>query len=59
MLNAICAYFLKNAMLKSNLDLNEIASGMFFVFDRHHLVVEGAAAVGISALLHDKVSVLD
>ena len=35
---------------------DEIAEGMFFALDKHRLVVEGAAAVGISALLHDKVS---
>jgi len=34
----------------------EIAEGMFFVFDRHHLVTEGAAVVGISAILSDKLS---
>jgi threonine dehydratase len=35
---------------------DEIAEGMFFVFDKHHLMVEGAAAVGISALLFEKAS---
>jgi threonine dehydratase len=34
----------------------QIAEGMFFAFDTHRLVVEGAAAVGISALLFKKVS---
>jgi threonine dehydratase len=35
---------------------DEIGEEMFFALDKHRLVVEGAAAVGISALLHDKVS---
>jgi threonine dehydratase len=34
----------------------EIASGMAFAFFEHHLVLEGAGAVGIAALLHHKVS---
>lgn len=34
----------------------EIAEGMFHALDRHHLVVEGSGAVGISALLPSKVS---
>jgi len=33
----------------------EIASGMAFAFFEHHLVLEGAGAVGIAALLHNKV----
>ena len=33
----------------------EIASGMTFAFFEHHLVLEGAGAVGLAALLHDKV----
>ena len=32
----------------------EIEDGMFYVFDQHRLIVEGAAAVGIGALLHRK-----
>ena len=36
----------------------EIADGMFFALDKHRLVIEGAAAVGISAILYDKVSAL-
>lgn len=32
----------------------EIAKGMFFAFDTHHLVIEGAGAVGISAILSEK-----
>lgn len=32
-----------------------IAEAMIFALEQHHLVVEGAGAVGIAALLHDKV----
>ncbi|MFZ1199776.1 MAG: pyridoxal-phosphate dependent enzyme [Desulfobacterales bacterium] len=35
----------------------QIKDGMYFVFDQHRLIVEGAAAVGIGALLHRKVDV--
>jgi threonine dehydratase len=34
---------------------SEIASAMVFALDKHHLVVEGGGAVGIAALLHNKV----
>lgn len=34
----------------------EIAAGMFYAFDTHRLVVEGAGAVGISALINNKIS---
>lgn len=33
----------------------EIAAAMAFAFQEHHLVLEGAGAVGIAALLHGKV----
>jgi len=33
----------------------EIAEAMAFALEKHHLVVEGAGAVGIAALLHRKV----
>ncbi|WP_188454239.1 hydroxyectoine utilization dehydratase EutB [Virgibacillus oceani] len=33
----------------------EIAEGMAFMLDKHQMVIEGAAATGISAILHDKV----
>ncbi|MCK8601436.1 hydroxyectoine utilization dehydratase EutB [Desulfoferrobacter suflitae] len=33
---------------------DEIARGMFFALDKHHLVVEGSGAVGIAALLSGK-----
>jgi threonine dehydratase len=35
----------------------EIKDGMFYLFDRHRLIVEGAAAVGIGALLNRKIIV--
>ncbi len=36
----------------------EIAAGMFYAFDTHRQVIEGAGAVGIAALLADKTSLL-
>lgn len=36
---------------------DEIEAGMFYVFEKHRLVVEGAAAVGIAALMRRKVDV--
>lgn len=33
----------------------EIAAAMAFAFKQHHLVVEGGGAVGIAALLHNKI----
>jgi len=36
---------------------NEIKDGLFYVFDKHRLVVEGAAAVGVGALMHQKIDV--
>ena len=35
----------------------EIKDGMFYLFDRHRLIVEGAAAVGIGAILNQKIKV--
>jgi threonine dehydratase len=35
----------------------EIRDGMFYIFDKHRLIVEGAAAVGIGALLNQKINV--
>jgi threonine dehydratase len=32
----------------------EIADGMFFALDQHRLAVEGSAAVGLAAALHEK-----
>lgn len=34
----------------------EIASGMAFALEEHHQVIEGGAAVGIAALLHQRIS---
>ena len=34
---------------------DEIASAMAFALEKHHLVVEGGGAVGLAALLYDKV----
>jgi threonine dehydratase len=34
----------------------EIRSAMAFALTEHHLVVEGAGAVGIAAILHDRVT---
>jgi threonine dehydratase len=35
----------------------EIIDGMFYVFDKHRLIVEGAAAVGVGALMNQKINV--
>jgi len=35
----------------------EIKDGMFYLFNKHRLIVEGAAAVGIGALIHQKIHV--
>lgn len=35
----------------------EIKDGMFYIFKKHRLIVEGAAAVGVSALMHQKINV--
>jgi threonine dehydratase len=34
----------------------EIADGMFFAFHTHHLVIGGAGAIGISAILSGKLT---
>ena len=36
---------------------DEIRDGMFTIFDRHRLVVEGAAAVGVGALINRRIDV--
>ena len=36
---------------------DEIKDGMFYIFDQHRLIVEGAAVVGIGALLNQKINV--
>jgi len=35
----------------------EIKDGMFYVFDKHRLIVEGAAAVGVGALMNQRINV--
>jgi threonine dehydratase len=35
----------------------EIKDGMFYIFDKHRLIVEGAAAVGVGALMNQKINV--
>jgi threonine dehydratase len=35
----------------------EIKDGMFYVFNQHRLIIEGAAAVGVGALLNQKIEV--
>ena len=35
----------------------ETIDGMFYVFDKHRLIVEGAAAVGVGALMNQKINV--
>jgi len=36
---------------------DEIKDGMFYIFEKHRLIAEGAAAVGVGALLNQKISV--
>ena len=36
---------------------DEIKDGMFYIFEKHRLIVEGAAAVGVGALLNQKINV--
>ena len=35
----------------------EIKDGMFYIFEKHRLIAEGAAAVGVSVLMHQKINV--
>lgn len=35
----------------------EIKDGMFYLFEKHRLIAEGAAAVGVGALMHQKIDV--
>jgi threonine dehydratase len=35
----------------------QIKDGMYYVFDKHRLIIEGAAAVGIGVLIHQTVAV--
>ena len=36
---------------------DEIKDGMFYIFEKHRLIVEGAAAVGVGALLNQQINV--
>ena len=47
-------YALKNVDKIISVDDEEIASGILFLLERQKLVVEGAGAVGVAALLHNK-----
>jgi len=54
-----CSPITLNYMLETvdtfiSVDDNEIASGILFLLEKQKLVVEGAGAVGIAALLHKK-----
>ena len=47
-------YMLKNVDKFISVDDEEIASGILFLLEKQKLVVEGAGAVGIAALIHNK-----
>ena len=47
-------YMLKNVDRFLSVDDAEIASGILFLLEKQKLVVEGAGAVGVAALLHHK-----
>ncbi|MDF1876862.1 threonine ammonia-lyase [Sulfurimonas sp. SAG-AH-194-L11] len=47
-------YALKNVDKIISVDDEEIASGILFLLEKQKLVVEGAGAVGVAALLHNK-----
>ena len=48
------AYMLKNVDRFISVDDEEIASAILFLLEKQKLVVEGAGAVGIAALIHSK-----
>jgi len=50
---SMCQQYVDETILVSD---EEIAEAMSFALEQHHLVVEGAGAVGIAALLQRKVS---
>ncbi|MDQ7045148.1 MAG: threonine ammonia-lyase [Sulfurimonas sp.] len=52
-------HILKNVDRFISVDDEEIASAMLFLLERQKLVVEGAGAVGIAALLHHKLESLE
>lgn len=47
-------YMLESVDTFISVDDNEIASGILFLLEKQKLVVEGAGAVGVAALLHKK-----
>ena len=49
----LCRSLLDDTVLVSE---DEIAAAMVFLLDRHHLVVEGAGAVAVAALLNQRVT---
>ena len=49
-------YALKNVDRIISVDDEEIASAILFLLEKQKLVVEGAGAVGVAALLHNKLS---
>lgn len=49
------AYILETVDRMISVDDEEIASAILFLLERQKLVVEGAGAVGVAALMHDKV----
>ena len=53
---ALCRRYVDETVLLSE---EEIAAAMIFALQEHHLLVEGGGAVGIGALLHNKVHVRD
>ena len=52
----LCQRYVDEAVLVSE---TEIAQAMAFALDEHRLVVEGAGAVGIAALMHEKITRLE
>ena len=52
----LCQQYVDEAVLVSE---EEIAQAMAFALAEHHLVVEGSGAVGIAALMHEKVAHLE
>lgn len=52
------AYMLKNVDKFISVDDEEIASAILFLLERQKLVVEGAGAVGVAALMHNKLDFL-
>ncbi|MFT5660958.1 MAG: threonine dehydratase [Sulfurimonas sp.] len=51
-------YMLKNVDRCISVDDEEIASAILFLLERQKLVVEGAGAVGVAALMHNKLDSL-